>query len=55
MPKSRYKRMRATELKNPNPVILAGGKDKQSSFQVRDYKFRAECEERFNKAASGGF
>ncbi len=49
MPKSGYKKMRATDLKNPNPVVLAGGKAKQSSLQVRDYKFCGECEERFNK------
>jgi hypothetical protein len=47
--KSGYKKMRATGLKNPNPVILSGGKAKQSSLQVRDYKFCGACEERFNK------
>src|SRR5438094_3704486 len=41
--------MRASDLKNPNPVVLSGGKAKQSSLQVRDYKFCGACEERFNK------
>jgi len=49
LPKSGYKRMRASDLKNPNPVLLAGGKAQQSSLQVRDYKFCSACEERFNK------
>ena len=49
LPKSGYKKMRASDLKNPNPVVLAGGKAKQSSLQVRDYKFCGACEERFNK------
>ena len=29
--------------------MLSGGKAKQSSLQVRDYKFCGACEERFNK------
>jgi hypothetical protein len=49
LPKSGYRKMRASELKNPNPVVLAGGKAQQSSLQVRDYKFCGACEERFNK------
>jgi len=49
LPKSGYKKMRASDLKNPNPVVLSGGKAKQSSLQVRDYKFCGACEERFNK------
>jgi hypothetical protein len=49
LPKSGYKKMRASDLKNPNPVLLAGGKAQQSSLQVRDYKFCGACEERFNK------
>lgn len=49
LPKSGYKKMRASDLKNPNPVVLSGGKAKQSSLQVRDYKFCGTCEERFNK------
>src|SRR5882672_6665336 len=44
-----YKRMRAVALKNPNPVVIAGGKLRQSSLQVRDYKFCSDCEGRFNK------
>ena len=49
LPKGGYKRTRVGELKNPNPVVLSGGKAKQSSLQVRDYKFCGACEERFNK------
>jgi len=49
LPKSGYKRTRATDLKNPNPVVLSDGKARQSSLQVRDYKFCGACEERFNK------
>jgi hypothetical protein len=49
LPKSGYKKMRANELKNPNLVVLSAGKAKQSSLQVRDYKFCGACEERFNK------
>jgi hypothetical protein len=41
--------MRASDLKNPNPVVLSGGKAKQSSLQVRDYKFCGACEGRLNK------
>lgn len=48
LPKSGYKKSRASELKNPNPVVLSDGKAKQSSFQVRDYKFCGACEQRFN-------
>jgi hypothetical protein len=49
LPKSGYKKMRAGDLKNPNPVVLSAGKAKQSSLQVRDYKFCGAREERFNK------
>jgi hypothetical protein len=49
LPRSGYKKMRASNLKNPNPVVLSGGQAKQSSLQVRDYKFCGACEERFNK------
>lgn len=49
LPRSGYKKMRASDLKNPNPVVLSAGKAKQSSLQVRDYKFCGVCEERFNK------
>ena len=49
LPKSGYKKMRGSDLKNPNPVVLTGGKAKQSSLQVRDYKFCGACEERFNQ------
>jgi hypothetical protein len=49
LPKGGYKRTRATDLKNQNPVVLSGGKARQSSMQVRDYKFCGACEARFNK------
>lgn len=49
LPKSGYKKTRASALKNPNPVILSDGKAKQSSLQVRDYKFCGDCERRFNE------
>jgi hypothetical protein len=49
LPKGGYKKSRTSKLKNPNPVVLSGGKAKQSSLQVRDYKFCGECERRFNK------
>ena len=49
LPKGGYKRTRASGIKNPHPVVLSGGKARQSSQQVRDYKFCGACEERFNK------
>jgi len=48
LPAGGYRRARAANLKNPNPIILSNGKAKQSSNQVRDYKFCTECEKRFN-------
>jgi hypothetical protein len=30
LPKSGYKKMRASDLKNPNPVVLSGGKAKHA-------------------------
>ena len=48
LPRGGYKRTRAKVLKNPNPMILSGGKIKQSSRQVSDYKFCTECEARLN-------
>ena len=48
LPKGGYKRTRASGIKNPNPVVLSGGKARQSSLQVRDYKFCGACEKRFN-------
>jgi hypothetical protein len=49
LPKAAYKRARATELTNPNPVVMSGVKTRQSSLQVRDYKFCLACEEKFNR------
>jgi hypothetical protein len=34
LPESGYKKMRASDLKNPNPVVLSGGKAKQARFAV---------------------
>jgi hypothetical protein len=48
LPKGGYKRLRASGLKNPNPVVLSGGVARQNSLQVRDYKFCSKCEKRFN-------
>jgi hypothetical protein len=48
LPKGGYKRTRAPNLKNPNPIVLSNGKAKQSSSQVRDYKFCTQCERRLN-------
>jgi hypothetical protein len=48
LPKGGYKRMRASGLRNPNPVVLSGFRARQSSLQVRDYKFCSACEKRFN-------
>jgi hypothetical protein len=41
--------MRASDPKNPNPVVLFRWQGQTSSLQVRDYKFGGVCEERFNK------
>lgn len=51
LPKSGYKKARAGAggLRNPNPVVLSDGMAKQSSLQVRDYKFCGDCERRFNE------
>ena len=48
LPKGGYKRNRAGQLKNPNPVVISNGRAMQSSHQIRDYKFCAQCEKRFN-------
>ncbi len=48
-PKGGYKRNRADQITNPHPVAFVNGKAKQTSKQVRDFKFCTECEERFNK------
>jgi len=49
LPRAGYKNARAKGIKNPNPVVISGGRAKQSSLQVRDYKFCTECETRFNR------
>lgn len=49
LPKAAYKRNRAGQLKNPNPVVIVAGKAKQSSSQIKAYKFCDECEDRLNK------
>jgi hypothetical protein len=53
LPRGGYRRLRAPALKNPNPVVISGGKVKQSSLQVRDYKFCADCEQRLNSGGEG--
>ena len=48
-PKGGYKKNRADQITNPNPVVFVNGKAKQTSSQIRDFKFCTECERRFNK------
>lgn len=48
LPAGGYRRARAPNLKNPNPIVLSNGKAKQTSKQVSDYKFCSECEARFS-------
>jgi hypothetical protein len=47
MPGATYKYSRATELKNPHPVMLTGETPKQGTDQVRDYAFCQKCENLF--------
>jgi hypothetical protein len=49
LPKSGYKKMRASHLKNPNRVVLSGGKAKQARCRSGITNFAGACEERFNK------
>ncbi len=49
LPKAAYKRNRAGQLRNPNPIVVVAGKAKQSSNQIKAYKFCDECEDRLNK------
>jgi hypothetical protein len=49
LPKAGYKKARTAALKNPNPVVLSNSQARQSSSQVRDYKFCNACEKRFNE------
>lgn len=49
IPAAMYKYIRATSLKNPNPVVVGPGRTIRTSEQVRDYLLCAECEDRFNK------
>jgi hypothetical protein len=48
LPRGGYKRARAPNLKNPNPIVLSNGKAQQTSLQVSDYKFCTECEQRLS-------
>jgi hypothetical protein len=48
-PKGGYKKNRADQVTNPNPIVFVNGKAKQTSSQIRDFKFCTECEKRFNK------
>jgi hypothetical protein len=47
-PKGGYKKNRADQITNPNPIAFVNGKAKQTSTQIRDFKFCTECEKRFN-------
>jgi hypothetical protein len=47
-PKGGYKKNRADQITNPNPVAFVGGRARQTSTQIRDFKFCSECEKRFN-------
>jgi hypothetical protein len=49
IPAAMYKYIRATSLKNPNPVVVGPERTIRTSEQVRDYLLCAECEDRFNK------
>jgi len=49
MPKSFYKKSRSPSLKNPHPAVLTVKGSRQSSFQVSDYVFCSDCEQRFAK------
>jgi len=47
MPGALYKYSRATELKNPHPIVLTGTKPKRGTGQIRDYLLCRKCENRF--------
>jgi hypothetical protein len=47
--KAVYRRLSEPSLRNPHPVMMAGDKAKQSSVQLRDYAFCADCEQTFNR------
>lgn len=47
--KAVYKRLREPSLRNPNPVTITTEEARQSSIQVRDYVFCADCEQIFNR------
>jgi hypothetical protein len=47
IPRAMYKYNRAAELRTPHPVVLAGGKPKQGTAQIRDYVLCQGCENRF--------
>jgi hypothetical protein len=49
IPAAMYKYIRATSLKNPNPVVVGRERTITTSEQVRDYLLCGECEDRFNK------
>jgi hypothetical protein len=49
MPKRLYAFLRASQLKNPNPLTGVRGELKQMSDQYRGYVFCHDCEDRLNK------
>jgi hypothetical protein len=49
LPRATYKNSRLSGLTNENPIVVSGGKAKQTSVQVQDHKFCEECEARFNE------
>jgi hypothetical protein len=55
LPKSGYKKMRASDLKNPNPLVLSGGKAKQRSMQVGTTSFAVSARRGSIRAVRHGF
>lgn len=49
IPAAMYKYIRASSLKNPNPVVVGRERTITTSEQVRDYLLCKECEHRFNR------
>jgi hypothetical protein len=49
LPSAVYKVNLARKLKNPNPVVIAGGEAKQVSDQIKGYVLCSDCEQCFSK------
>jgi hypothetical protein len=45
LPKGAYKPSRSSNLKNPNPAVISGGRLYQTSDQVHDFVFCWDCEQ----------